>query len=101
MSRPDDHEIETLPKVELHRHLELSMRASTIRELAPAFGIDVPNDKVFAERFLIKEPMRDLGAVLNKFLDTQLLLASPEILERVAYEVCVDAYKEGIRVLEL
>jgi adenosine deaminase len=96
-----DKAIEALPKVELHRHLELSIRHSTIRELAPKFGIDLPNDKVFAERFLIQEPLSDLSSVLNKFLDTQLLLGDEETLERVAYEACVDAYKEGIRVLEL
>lgn len=45
--------------------------------------------------------MGALSSVLNKFLDTQLLLGSTEILERIAYEACVDAYKEGIRVLEL
>lgn len=90
-----------IPKVELHRHLELSVRHTTLRELAPQFGIEIPNDKVFAERFLIQKPMKDLGSVLNKFLDTQLLWGSTEIIERLTYEICVDAYKEGIRVLEL
>jgi adenosine deaminase len=79
----------------------LSLRASTIRELAPLYNIDLPDEKSFAERFLILEPLEDLGSVLNKFLDTQLLLGSEEILERVAYEACVDAYNEGIRILEL
>lgn len=91
-----------IPKVELHRHLELSIRHETLKELAPAFGIELPDDKAFRSRFVIEEPMKDLGSVLNKFLDTQLLLASEEILERVAYEACIDAFeKEGIRVLEL
>jgi adenosine deaminase len=93
--------VENIKKVELHRHLELSIRHSTLRELAPLFGIDIPNDKVFAERFLITEPMKDLGSVLNKFLDTQLLLSTEEILERISYEACVDAYKEGVLILEL
>ncbi len=101
MKKTDKLPVELLPKVELHRHLELSLRHSTIRELAPQFGIEIPNDKVFAERFLIREPMHDLGSVLNKFLDTQLLLGSTDILERITYEACVDAFKEGIRVLEL
>jgi adenosine deaminase len=90
-----------LPKVELHRHLELSLRPSTIRELAPSFGIDVPDERTFNARFIIEKPMRDLGQVLSKFLDTQLLLASEEILERITYEACIDAFKEGVRVLEL
>ena len=94
-------EISKLEKVELHRHLELSLRPSTIKELAPSFGIEVPNDSVYREKFVITEPMNDLGAVLSKFLDTQLLLASEEILERISFEACEDAYNEGIRILEL
>ena len=94
-------EIQDIPKVELHRHLELSIRHSTLRELAPCFGIEIPDDKAFADRFLIMEPMTDLKAVLDKFLDTQLLLADEDILERVTYEVCEDAFNEGIRICEL
>lgn len=91
-----------LPKVELHRHLELSLRHETIRELAPQFGMEVPTDEAFASRFLINEPMQDLGSVLNKFLDTQALLASEEILERITYECIEDAAKiENVKLLEL
>ena len=32
-------DLKTMPKAELHRHLELCVRASTIRELAPSAGI--------------------------------------------------------------
>ncbi len=91
----------SIEKVELHRHLELSVRQSTIKELAPQFGIELPDEKTFEDRFLITKPMNDLGSVLNKFLDTQLLLANEEILERVAFEACEDAFNEGIRILEL
>ena len=95
-------EIQALPKAELHRHLELCMRPSTIRELAPQFGIELPDKESFQQRFVILEPMQDLGAVLNKFLDTQKLLASEEILERLAFEACEDAFKnENIHLLEL
>lgn len=93
--------IQNLIKADLHRHLELSLRHSTIKELAPQQGITLKDDKDFADRFLILEPMGDLGSVLNKFLDTQKLLNSEEVLERITYEACEDAYKEGIRILEL
>ncbi len=93
--------LQEIPKVELHRHLELSIRHSTLRELAPQFGINISDDQAFASRFLINEPMTDLKSVLNKFLDTQKLLASEEILERVAYEASEDVYHEGILISEL
>jgi adenosine deaminase len=93
---------EKIPKVDLHRHLELSLRPDTIWELAPQFGITLKSQQDFQDRFMILEPMKDLGSVLNKFLDTQKLLASVDILERISYEACVDAYnKEGVRILEL
>ena len=59
--------VRELPKVELHRHLELSIRKSTLVELAPHFGFDVSTEKAFRHHFLIEEPMKDLGSVLNKF----------------------------------
>ncbi len=94
--------LEKIPKAELHRHLELCLRPDTIWELAPQFGIQLKSQKEFQDRFLILEPMKDLGTVLNKFLDTQKLLATPEILERITFEACEDAYRnDGIRILEL
>ncbi|MGE4133514.1 MAG: adenosine deaminase [Bdellovibrionales bacterium] len=89
-------------KAELHRHLELCLRPETIFELAPQFGIPLKSQREFQDRFMILEPMNDLGSVLNKFLDTQKLLASPEILERITFEACEDAFRgDGIRILEL
>lgn len=93
--------VENIPKIDLHQHLELSVRPSTIRELAPQFGIELPDDRSFRDRFIIEQPMRDLGSVLNKFLDTQLLLASEEVLERITFEVCEDAFSNNVRILEL
>ena len=91
-----------IPKAELHRHLELSLRDETIKEIAPNFGFDLSKEGAFEHHFKIMSPMKDLGSALHKFLDTQKLLGSTEILERIAYEACEDAYKkEGIRVLEL
>lgn len=91
-----------LPKVELHRHLECSMRLSTVRELAQASGMKIPaGDADLKKHMLVTEPMNDLVSVLNKFLATQKLLSSEEILTRITTEVIEDAYAEGIRVLEL
>ena len=50
---------------------------------------------------MILEPMKDLGTVLNKFLDTQKLLASPEILERITFEAAEDVFlNEGVKIVE-
>ncbi|MDX9731008.1 MAG: adenosine deaminase [Bdellovibrionales bacterium] len=91
-----------LPKVELHRHLDCSIRPSTLRELLTAAGVTVPADpKIFATEYLVKEPMNDLGAVLKKFLAAQKALSSEEVLTRVTIECIEDAVAEGIRIMEL
>lgn len=95
-------EIRALPKVDLHRHLDCSMRWSTLLEIATTLKLDFPKDPILQKsHFLVTEPMVNLEAVLNKFLIAQKLLASEEILERLAYEVCEDAVNDGINLLEL
>ncbi|MGZ3796699.1 MAG: adenosine deaminase [Pseudobdellovibrionaceae bacterium] len=96
------HELRALPKVELHRHLDCSMRWSTMVELAPQVGLEFPkNYQKQRDYLLVTEQMKDLGAVLNKFLRAQKLLHSEEVLARLAYEACEDAFNDGVRILEL
>ncbi|MES2856375.1 MAG: adenosine deaminase [Bdellovibrionota bacterium] len=95
-------ELRKIPKVELHRHLDCSMRLSTMRELATAAGLEVPaTEAAFAEKYLVKTPMVDLEAVLNKFLAAQKILGSETVLERLGFEAVEDGFNEGIRILEL
>ncbi len=91
-----------LPKVDLHRHLDCSIRPQTLRELLMSAGVEVPSDpSAFASRYLVKEPMTDLGSVLKKFTAAQKALSSESILTRVTRECIEDAAAEGIRILEL
>ena len=94
--------LDALPKIELHCHLELAVRQSTLQEFAIARGYDVKASQDFAEAFLIQAPMGELPSVLHKFLNTRDLLDSTEWIERVAFEVCEDMYiKSNVRILEL
>lgn len=96
-----DH-LRKIPKVELHRHLECSMRASTMKDLLRQASIEFPtNDLEFKKKFLVTEQMHDLEAVLFKFLMVQKVLSSAEILTRITEEAIEDAVLEGIKILEL
>lgn len=102
MSKLTMAQLRSLPKIDLHRHLDCSMRWSTLVELAPQVGIELPPDaNACREQFLVTSPMKDLGSVLRKFLAAQKVLASEEILERLAFEACEDAFNDGVLVLEL
>lgn len=90
------------PKAELHCHLELAVRPSTLREFALAAGLDVATDEAFEQAFLIRQPMGSLTDVLHKFLHTRDVLASEALMERVAFEICEDFHlRANVQVLEL
>lgn len=94
-------ELRTIPKVELHRHLECSLRRSTLQELAEAAFKRKYSSEELDQDFLILDPMKDLESVLHKFLKTQKILNSSEILSRITFEANEDAVAEGVKILEL
>ena len=84
--------LRALPKVELHCHLEGTMRPSTVGELAAANGVALPVDDV---RDLYAYD--DLTGFLEVFWLVQSVLATPEDWERLAHESIVDGAAHGLR----
>lgn len=95
--------LRNIRKVELHRHLEGSFRFSTLVELCKNAKVDLPyNDfQKLHDSLIVHKPMPDLNSVLVRLFTAQKLLNSSEVLERLAYEACEDAFNEGISILEL
>jgi adenosine deaminase len=94
--------LRTLPKVELHCHLEGCFRPQTIREVGATLGIEVPADPAaFRRDWLITEPMRNLSVALVKFGRIQAMWGSQEAIERLTFEACEDCRSQSIRILEL
>lgn len=79
---------------DLHRHLDGSLRPSTLSELAAALGSRVPADLKF-------QPGMGLAEALARFAFTLSLLRTPAAVERVAREICEDAAAEGVGTLEV
>ncbi len=80
--------------VELHRHLDGSLRPATVTELAATVDIPVPPRLGFWAGMGLHE-------ALDQFNFTTKLLQTPAALTRVADEVCTDAADEGISTLEI
>ncbi len=94
--------IRALPKTDLHLHLDGSIRVSTLIDLARQQGVELPS---FTEEGLRELVFRDkyesLADYLRGFAHTCAVLQDAESLERVAYEVAVDSFSEGVRYIEL
>ena len=95
-------ELRSLPKCELHRHLDGSVRVQTIREIAQKHQLDLgcPPD-LLEERATISEPRGSLDEVLQSFSIMQQALCCHEAIKRVTFENVEDAYRDGVKLLEL
>lgn len=79
---------------DLHRHLDGSLRAATLVELADDCGVALPDDIRFF-------PGMGLEAALERFAITLSVLQAPEAVNRVAKEMLQDAEREGVTTLEI
>lgn len=92
-----------LPLVELHRHLDGSIRLETILDLAEQHGIALPSTSVagLAPYVHVDESEPGLMAFLERFKHMTAVLVDADACRRVAYENVVDAKSEGIDYIEL
>jgi adenosine deaminase len=79
---------------DLHRHLDGSLRPSTLAELAARAGARVPDDLVFTAGM-------GLDAALSRFAFILGLIQGPREVRRVAADICEDAAAEGVTTLEI
>lgn len=92
-----------LPKVELHRHLEGSLRLRTMQEIARAQGLTVPTstDRLSNLVQVQKSEPTTYQNFLAKFSTLRLFYRSPEVIYRITSEAVEDAAKDNVRYLEL
>jgi adenosine deaminase len=95
--------IRALPKAELHRHLDGSIRLETVADIAARHNLNlgITNQEELAGKVRITSPMKDLQAVLDSFATIRKVLCSYEAIERIAFENVEDAYRDGIHLIEL
>ena len=80
--------------VDLHRHLDGSLRPETLDALADSVGVRIPSDLGFRAGM-------GLGEALAQFAVTLSVLQTPDAVRRVAAEMCEDAADDGVTTLEI
>lgn len=90
------------PKVELHRHLEGSLRLGTLLDVARSHGITLPLGPELSSRVQMQagDPLT-FSTFLSKFQILRLFYRSPEVIRRVTREAVADAAEDGVLHLEL
>ncbi|MDQ7024711.1 MAG: adenosine deaminase [Anaerolineae bacterium] len=96
--------IADLPKIELHRHLEGSLRLDTLVDIAREHGIEMPDYDIETLRPFVQmmpnEP-RTAKHFLSKFTMLRQFYRTIEIVQRITREIVEDAAKDNVRYMEL
>ncbi|MFB6346943.1 MAG: adenosine deaminase, partial [bacterium] len=95
--------VESLPKIDLHRHLDGSIRTETILELAQEHGIELParTSSELEPHVTVSPYCRDLSEFLSCFETFYPVLQFPQAMERIALELCEDLVEENVIYAEV
>ena len=95
--------VHKLPKVDLHRHLEGSIRPKTLLEIAKQNKITLPtyNLTKLTSLVTVSKPKPNLKEFVKPLETVVRCFCNEEAIGRVTYEAIKDAYRDNVRYLEL
>jgi adenosine deaminase len=101
-ARPLRRLIESMPKAELHLHLDGSLRIDTALDLARTRDIDAPRDWAGMSAALVAPmPCADQAELLRAFDLPIALMQDAEALERITAELVETKAADGVRYVEI
>lgn len=96
--------VRAMPKIDLHRHLEGSLRLETLLQVAQEYNFDLAEyslEKLRPHVQVMPDEPRSSRQFLNKFYVLRRFYQSPSIIRRVVRECIADAAADNVRYLEL
>jgi adenosine deaminase len=95
--------LRSLPKTDLHLHLDGSLRLETLRELADEQGVELPtnSEQELRDTLICRDGCESLEEYLEAFNITLSVLQVPDAVRRISREVVEDAALENVRYIEV
>src|SRR5215216_5395306 len=92
-----------IPKTEIHCHLEGAIRTQTILDIAREYNLQLPSYEVneLDKHVKVYDQLQNLEAVLAAFAIFQNSITSPEVVERIAWELFEDSARQNIKLFEV
>jgi len=93
----------TLPKIELHCHLDGSLRPETIIDIAKKEGVEFLSYDIeeINRELIAPADCESLDEYLKRFVIPNLVMQSKENLRRVSFELFEDCAKENVKYMEV
>lgn len=92
-----------LPYVELHCHLDGSLRPETIIDIAKEENIKIPSFNINEIKRQVSAPLncKSLDEYLQRFDIPNMVMQSKKSLSRITFELFEDAAKENVKYMEV
>lgn len=91
--------VRSLPKVELHLHLDTSVRIPTVVDLSRKYGLPLPADA--NDALIVPMDCNNLNDYLSRVKWEVAVLQTPEAIERATYELMLDCAQDSIYYTEI
>lgn len=92
-----------LPKIDLHCHLDGSLRPQTVIDLAAEQNIELPSQDCEEIKMMMVAPETcpNLQEYLDRFALPVKVMQTAQSIERISFELYEDAAKENVKYLEV